>query len=51
MNNDSIVFIGLDTQKESTEVGYSTGSRDQPVVKACRPCLAFANLIWIEYWL
>lgn len=31
MNNDSIVFIGLDTHKENSEIGYSTDSRDQPI--------------------
>jgi transposase len=31
MTNDSIVFIGLDTHKENTEVAYSTDGRDQPI--------------------
>jgi len=28
MNNHSIIFIGLDTHKESTEVAYSLDSRE-----------------------
>ncbi|MEH6814134.1 MAG: hypothetical protein V7677_16495 [Motiliproteus sp.] len=31
MNSASMAFIGLDTHKENTEVGYSTDSRDQPI--------------------
>jgi transposase len=32
MNNHSILFIGLDTHKESTEVAYSLDSRDESLV-------------------
>lgn len=32
MSNHSIIFIGLDTHKESSEVAYSPDSRDEPVV-------------------
>lgn len=32
MNNHSIIFIGLDTHKESTEVAYSPVCRDEPLV-------------------
>lgn len=28
MNNHSIIFIGLDTHKESTEVAYSLDNRE-----------------------
>lgn len=31
MHNHSIVFIGLDTHKENTEVSYSSDGRDQPI--------------------
>lgn len=32
MSNHSIIFIGLDTHKESTEVAYSPDCRDEPTV-------------------
>jgi len=37
MNNHSIIFIGLDTHKESTEVAYSLDSREHSVYEA-GPC-------------
>jgi transposase len=32
MNNNSIIFIGLDTHKENTEVAYSLDNRNKPIV-------------------
>ena len=31
MSNHSIIFIGLDTHKESTEVAYSLNNRRSPI--------------------